>query len=204
VKDGFLQATRRPARFLPSPATQRARLAALPDAATLATRLAEATEGGPLPAARLARFVDDVQTARKDAPFDRSALEARRSRPAVDALLLPAMRRGPGARCCSLQPVPGQPLDVGARSAPRSPACRARSSSRSSPSSTRSTRATCARRLAGGARRRGGGGAARRCAESARRLAEVLLPIAAATVVVLAALAASGAALGILHLVGCC
>jgi len=38
--------------------------------------------------------------------------------------------------------------------------------------------------------------------KSLRRLAEVLLPIAAATVVVLAALAASGAALGILHLVG--
>ena len=37
---------------------------------------------------------------------------------------------------------------------------------------------------------------------NARRLVEVLLPIAAATVVVLAALAASGAALGILHLVG--
>ena len=37
---------------------------------------------------------------------------------------------------------------------------------------------------------------------SARRLVEVLLPIAAATVVVLAALTASGAALGILHLVG--
>jgi len=37
---------------------------------------------------------------------------------------------------------------------------------------------------------------------NARRLGEVLLPIAAATVVVLAALTASGAALGILHLVG--
>ena len=37
---------------------------------------------------------------------------------------------------------------------------------------------------------------------NARRLVGVLLPIAAATVVVLAGLAASGAALGILHLVG--
>ena len=37
---------------------------------------------------------------------------------------------------------------------------------------------------------------------NARRLVEVLLPIAAATVVVLAGLNASGAALGILHLVG--
>ena len=37
---------------------------------------------------------------------------------------------------------------------------------------------------------------------SARRLARVALPIAAATLVVLAALALSGAALGILHLVG--
>ncbi|MGZ5747625.1 MAG: MMPL family transporter, partial [Caldimonas sp.] len=37
---------------------------------------------------------------------------------------------------------------------------------------------------------------------SARRLLAVLLPLAAASVIVLAALAASGAALGILHLVG--
>ena len=47
-------------RMLPSEAAQQARIASLPDAATLRTRLAEATRGLPLPAARLEPFIAEV------------------------------------------------------------------------------------------------------------------------------------------------
>jgi predicted exporter len=54
-------------RVLPSEAAQAARIASLPDAATLKTRLAEATQGLPLPASRLGPFLADVETARSQA-----------------------------------------------------------------------------------------------------------------------------------------
>jgi predicted exporter len=61
-------------RVLPSAATQAARLASLPDAPTLRTRLAEATQGSPLPAARLGPFLAEVEAARKLAPVRRADL----------------------------------------------------------------------------------------------------------------------------------
>ncbi|MDH6594499.1 putative exporter [Variovorax sp. TBS-050B] len=62
-------------RVLPSVATQQARLASIPDASTLRTRLAEATAGSPLPAARLGPFLADVEAARQRAPVRRADLE---------------------------------------------------------------------------------------------------------------------------------
>jgi predicted exporter len=202
VKDGFLQDYASPARFLPSPATQRARLAALPDAATLATRLAAATEGGPLPAARLAAFVDDVQAARRDPPFDRKALEGTPLAPAVDALLLRGDASRPWRALLSLQAAPDQPLD-----ADRMRLAIAGVPGAQLVSIKPELDALYARYLQQAAWQAGLGAAAvvallALTLKSARRLGEVLLPVAAATVVVLAALAASGDALGILHLVG--
>ena len=61
-------------RVLPSAATQRARLAALPDAQVLTQRLAEAMQGLPLKAERLQPFIDDVQAARVLGPVSRQML----------------------------------------------------------------------------------------------------------------------------------
>jgi predicted exporter len=60
---------------LPSVATQAARLASLPDADTLRTRLAEAAAGLPLPASRLGPFIADVEKARQQAPVRRTDLD---------------------------------------------------------------------------------------------------------------------------------
>jgi hypothetical protein len=122
---------------------------------------------------------------------------------AVDALLLHGDANRPWRALLSLQPADGKPLDAGRiRSAiaevPGAPARRHQARAR-----TRSTRATCARP---NGRRRSALSPWSRCSalalRSTRRLVVVLLPIAAAATVVLAALTASGAALGILHLVG--
>ncbi|HEX4330585.1 MAG TPA: MMPL family transporter [Usitatibacter sp.] len=64
VAAGRLGAYESPARFLPSEATQRRRLASLPPAAELRARLAEALRGSALPAGRLEPFVQDIEKAR--------------------------------------------------------------------------------------------------------------------------------------------
>lgn len=64
VAAGRLAGYESPALFLPSEATQRARLASLPPAAELRSRLAEALRGAPLRAERLEPFVQDVEKAR--------------------------------------------------------------------------------------------------------------------------------------------
>ena len=64
VDKGDLSGFETVTRVLPSEASQAARIASLPDAATLRSRLAEATQGLPLPAARLEPFIADVQAAR--------------------------------------------------------------------------------------------------------------------------------------------
>lgn len=61
-------------RVLPSVATQTARLASLPESEALRNRLAEATQGSPLPATRLGPFLADVEAARKLAPVRRADL----------------------------------------------------------------------------------------------------------------------------------
>lgn len=106
VADGTLAGYDSPARLLPSAQTQQARIASLPDAATLRERVAEAAAGGPLPAARLAPFIDAVQAARRLEPFERADLEGSAVEPLLDALLIerPAARGGGWSALISLQP----------------------------------------------------------------------------------------------------
>ncbi|RZL87289.1 MAG: transporter [Variovorax sp.] len=63
-------------RLLPSEAAQAARIGSLPDAATLKARLAQATQGLPLPASRLAPFLADVEAARTQPMIRRADLQA--------------------------------------------------------------------------------------------------------------------------------
>jgi predicted exporter len=74
-------------RWLPSERTQQARRAVLPEAEALRAALAEATEGGPLPATRLAPFIDEVQAARTLPLLTLEAVQAQPVRPVIDALL---------------------------------------------------------------------------------------------------------------------
>jgi predicted exporter len=202
VRAGALAGYDSPARFLPSAATQRARLAALPDVATLTTRLATAAEGGALPADRLQPFIVDVEAARSAAPFDRAALDGTPLATAVDALLLRGDTTRPWRALLNLQPPPGRAIDV--------------TRVRDAVAGIAGARVVAIRteldalyaRYLHQAMWQAGLGALAVVAllglylRRTRRLVSVLQPLAAATLVVLGALAASGAALGILHLVG--
>lgn len=72
---GAAAALDHPARWLPSAATQRARLDALPDAATLAARLEAARAGLPFRPGAFAPFLEDVAAARAAGPLTPDALE---------------------------------------------------------------------------------------------------------------------------------
>jgi predicted exporter len=75
-------------RFVPSAATQRRRLAALPDTPALRSALAEATRGGPMKAERLAPFVDAVALARQRPVDTPASTRGTAIAPLVDALML--------------------------------------------------------------------------------------------------------------------
>jgi predicted exporter len=75
-------------RLLPSLATQQRRQASLPDAGTLEAALQQATQGGPLPAARLGPFLADVAAARQAPPITAQTVQGSAVAPVVDALLL--------------------------------------------------------------------------------------------------------------------
>ena len=82
VAQGALDAVELPSRYLPSTATQRARQAALPDHATLAAALAEASRDLPFRSDLFEPFQHDVETARTlplltPAEFERSPFGAR-------------------------------------------------------------------------------------------------------------------------------
>jgi predicted exporter len=82
VEQGALDAAELPSRYLPGTATQRARQAKLPDRATLAATLAEASRDLPFRADLFRPFLDDVETARGLPPltaeeFSRSPLGVR-------------------------------------------------------------------------------------------------------------------------------
>ncbi|MEO6744844.1 MAG: MMPL family transporter [Caldimonas sp.] len=201
VAAGALAGYESPARLLPSPATQAARRAALPDEATLATRLATATADGPIAAARLGAFIADVQTARGQADVDRTALADTPLRQALDALLVPGADGKPWRVFVNLQPGT-QPIDAAAiRSALADlPDARVVHIKRELDAIyDRYLHEALLQTIAG---------AVAVCAllalhlRSARRLLQVAEPIGAAVVVVLGALTVGGAALGILHLVG--
>ena len=106
VDDGRLGAYESPARFLPSVATQRARLASLPDAATLRARLKPALAGLPLRPERLEPFVEDVSQAREAPPVTRAALAGTAFAAALDGMLF---RDTSGAWTAVLGLVPAKP-----------------------------------------------------------------------------------------------
>lgn len=201
VQAGTIAGFESPAHVLPSPATQAARRAALPDAATLAPRLAAATEQGPLAAGRLGGFIADVQTARSQPLLDRAGLDGTPLAQAVDALMVRGRAGQPWRVFLNLQGgAKAVDLDkVRAALAGMEGAQVVNIKHELSALYARYLREAMLQALAGAAavsvllalRLR-----------SARRLLRVVEPIAAAVVIVLAVLSASGAALGILHLVG--
>lgn len=101
VAGGRLGGYESPARYLPSPGRQRARLAALPPADTLRTRLGEALAGLPLRAERLDDFIAEVEAARSRGLLTRADLDGSSFALAVDALLL----RQPDGRWHALLPL---------------------------------------------------------------------------------------------------
>lgn len=76
-----------PARFLPSRATQAARLASLPAAAELRARLPAALRDLPLSADKLEPFVREIDAARRAPPIDAASLAGTSLALAVDGLL---------------------------------------------------------------------------------------------------------------------
>ncbi len=202
VAGGALQGYDSPARLLPSSATQTRRRDALPDSETLRGRLAEATADGPLPAARLAPFIADVAAARNQPAIERGDLGGSALGVAVDALRVPGDSNRPWRALINLQPADGKALDAAGirRAVADVPGARV--------VAVKAELDAIYARFLGAAEWQAALGAlavlgllALRL-RSVARLAAVTLPIAAATLVVLAALALTGAALGILHLVG--
>ena len=202
VTDGALEGYETPVRLLPSPATQTARRAALPDADTLRARLVEAATDGPIKAERLAPFVADVQTARAQPVLTRASLQGTPLATAVDAMLVPG-RAGVSSWRVLIA------LQTGERGLPTD---RLRAALVGVPGvqvvQIGSELAALYAHYLREAMWQAGLGALAVCGllalylRSWRRLLGVAQPIAAAVLIVLAALALRGAALGILHLVG--
>ena len=205
VAQGALLGYDSPARLLPSPATQLARRAALPEAHALRERLAQATEGGPLPAQKLTPFLDEVQAQRLRAPV--TLAELKTAAPvlasAVQAQLTPGGAGRPWTVLMNLQAPAGV---AGVDAAPLRAALRDLPDTRVVQIGAELD-ALYAHYLQQ-ARWQAGLGALAVVAllawhlRSARRLGRVLLPLVASVVLVLAGLTLSGQALGILHLVG--
>lgn len=77
-----------PTQLLPSMATQRRRIDALPQADDLRERLAQAVRGLPIKAERLAPFLQDVEAARQAGPVQRGDLDGTTLAVAVDGMLV--------------------------------------------------------------------------------------------------------------------
>ncbi len=108
VAAGLIGGFDTPARFLPSEAAQRARLAALPDAAVLAANLAAAVVGTPFRAESFAPFLADVAAARTAGVLDRGDLDGSALALQVDTLLFQrAGVSGQGGRFVALMPLRG-------------------------------------------------------------------------------------------------
>jgi predicted exporter len=87
MQRGGLAGIDSPARYLPSLAVQRARLAALPDTATLQGALNAALDGLPFQTGLFAPFIADVAKARTLAPIGRAELDGTSLSLKVDSLL---------------------------------------------------------------------------------------------------------------------
>ena len=88
VARGIITGFDSPDRYLPSAATQRRRLAALPDADVLQRRLEQAITGLPVSARLFAPFVRDVQAARAQGLLTRRQLAHTSFALALDGMLL--------------------------------------------------------------------------------------------------------------------
>ena len=206
VEAGQLQGYDSPARILPSPATQAARRAALPEAATLSTRLEQATVDGPLPARRLGGFIDDVQAARGQALLTRAVLQGTPLATALDALLVPGEAGKPWRALLSLQSGESGENGKGADVA------RLRAALADLPGAQvvniGSELGALYARYLHEAILQALLGALAVCVllllhlRSWKRLLRIAQPVVAAVLIVLAGLTLSGAALGVLHLVG--
>ena len=87
VSGGELAGYETPARYLPSQALQRERLAALPETATLRENLKAAVKSLPIQAARLEPFVAAIETARAAPLLGRDSLRGTSLEAGFDALL---------------------------------------------------------------------------------------------------------------------
>ena len=87
VASGAIGGYESPARYLPSAATQQARLASLPEAAALRPRLAPAVAGTGLRPERLEPFLADVERARAAGALRREQLDATAFEQALDGML---------------------------------------------------------------------------------------------------------------------
>ena len=97
-------------RWLPSLQTQQQRQASLPDAASLRSALATATQDGPLRAERLEPFVQAVQQAREQSLVTLEGTRNSALAPLLDVLLL-ARADGSYVALMPLQPTPDGRLD---------------------------------------------------------------------------------------------
>jgi predicted exporter len=113
VAGGQLGGYESPARFLPSSQAQRARLASLPDAETLRTRLREALVGLPIRAERLEPFVEDTSRARSQGLVTREQVKGTALELAVDGLLF-ADSAGRWTAMLGLRPAASGAIDAAA------------------------------------------------------------------------------------------
>lgn len=201
VADGKLAGYASPARILPSPGVQQARRDALPSADVLRARLQEATVDGPLAAARLGAFVDDVARARTQPLLTRASLDGTPLAAAFDALLVRGAGERPWRGLLTLSQG-AQPLDT--------PALRAAFADMPQVQVvdiSGELRGLYSRYLHE-AGVQAALGALALCIvlwlhlKSFKRLWRIAQSVGAATLVVVAVLSASGVAMGILHLVG--
>jgi len=201
--DGRLAGYDSPARVLPSLATQQARLASLPTPAELQARLAQALAGGPLPAARLGAFVDEVDAARQLPLVDLAALAGSPLKSAADAMLVQRSAANGGGWLALLSLRPGaRPIDT----------AELRTVLAAVPGAEvidiKVELDRLYQRYLGEALWQSALGALAVVAllalalRSGRRLLAVCLPLALAVLTTLGLLAAAGVTLGILHLVG--
>jgi predicted exporter len=189
-----------PARYLPSVRTQRARQAALPDAARLEAELRVAVKGLPVKAERFRPFVTDVQAARHAPLLTRADLAHSSFALALDGMLL-RDRHGAWTALLPLRAPAGAAIDLH----------RVREALRGSPAIVVDLGATSNQlyrrylRTAIGLSLAGVLGMAvllLQALRSARRVARLLAPLLAAVVVVAAGLVLLGQRLNLLHLVG--
>ena len=88
IDDGTIAGFDSPSRYLPPLSVQRARLAALPEPAELAARVAKAVQGLPVSAALLAPFLVAVSEARAGGDLGRSDLQGTSFASVTEALLV--------------------------------------------------------------------------------------------------------------------